>query len=450
MLRTFEGLNAELAPARRRAAAVRVPSERRPVDLLRGGAPLPDVLLEEYGKRFGRDFSRIRLHADAAAAGVARRMNAEALTIGNNIYFGQDRLQPGTAEGRRLLAHELVHTLQPAGEGMSTPGDAAELAAEHGAAAVSRGEAVRVHAGPRPGAIRRQPLPGAGAAPLTLPDVDLAPQMSPFLAAAVGSMDLANFPTGVAEPTPDQLKQLGILSVAIAGLLKTYTLSTITITGHADTVGTESNNAKLGQERADAVEAALSGLGVPDIMDTESRGEGPAQAVATRDNVSNARNRRVEIRFHPRKSPLGRLVPGLEPAPAPPGVTFGGPGGAMDQKKPIDIHYHPKDIPDDGIHLPSDFYKPLPPPIKGTGPKSVLDTISGALIDPVIDHVAGWLSKDKRDWLKEKARDAVTAGAVSLATSAAEQLGIHDAQGLNAIKKAVEAAIKEKGGDEPQ
>lgn len=423
-------------PARPAATAVRH----------NGGSPLPEESRKHFEGRFGTDFSQVRVHADDAAAGLAVSLNAAALTVGSDIYFGSGRYAPGTAEGRTLLAHELAHTLQPAGEGISAQGDAAEQAAEHSAAAYAGGQAMPApHRGAAlPGAIRCQPLPGAGPGTAD-PGTALIEGASPMLASAIGSQNLDNFPTGQAEPTPDHLGQLKVLATTINILLRSYPLSSITIIGHADTVGDEASNVTLGQNRADAVAAALSRLDVPAIMSTESQGEGPSQAVPTGDKVSNARNRRVEIRFHPRKSPLGRMVPELVPPSKPGGVTFAGPG-EPGGRKPIDLTIHPKPVPDGGSNLPPDYFKPLPPPIKGSGPKSVLDAVAEKIIDPVIDSVAGWLPKDKRAWLKEKARDGVEKGSAAIARAAAESLGLHDAEGLKAIEQAVEAAINDKGG----
>ncbi len=60
----------------------------------------------------GYDFSGVRVHADAKAAESARAVNAQAYTVGHDIVFGAGRYAPGTYEGRRLLAHELSHSLQ--------------------------------------------------------------------------------------------------------------------------------------------------------------------------------------------------------------------------------------------------------------------------------------------------------------------------------------------------
>jgi len=59
-----------------------------------------------------QDFSGIRIHADAQAHQAARAVNAQAFTVGSDIVFGAGRYSPGDVEGRRLLAHELTHTLQ--------------------------------------------------------------------------------------------------------------------------------------------------------------------------------------------------------------------------------------------------------------------------------------------------------------------------------------------------
>lgn len=62
--------------------------------------------------RFGRDFSGVRVHTDSTAADSARELNAAAFTRDQDIYFGAGRYQPHTEQGRRLLAHELTHTVQ--------------------------------------------------------------------------------------------------------------------------------------------------------------------------------------------------------------------------------------------------------------------------------------------------------------------------------------------------
>jgi hypothetical protein len=65
-------------------------------------------------QRSGHDFSRTRIHADPGAARAAAALGAEAFTVGRHIAFARDRFLPGTAHGKRLLAHELTHTIQQA------------------------------------------------------------------------------------------------------------------------------------------------------------------------------------------------------------------------------------------------------------------------------------------------------------------------------------------------
>jgi hypothetical protein len=62
--------------------------------------------------RFGFDFSQVRVHTDAQAAESARAVNALAYTVGSDIVFGAGQYAPGTAAGKRLLAHELTHVVQ--------------------------------------------------------------------------------------------------------------------------------------------------------------------------------------------------------------------------------------------------------------------------------------------------------------------------------------------------
>ena len=76
------------------------------------GQALPDELSQEMGGRIGQDFSGVRIHTGEAAADSARALAARAYTTGNHIVFGEGRYQPGTHEGRKLIAHELTHVAQ--------------------------------------------------------------------------------------------------------------------------------------------------------------------------------------------------------------------------------------------------------------------------------------------------------------------------------------------------
>jgi hypothetical protein len=52
------------------------------------------------------------VHASESAAESTRAVNALAYTSGRDVIFGAGEYSPGTDAGKRLLAHELVHTIQ--------------------------------------------------------------------------------------------------------------------------------------------------------------------------------------------------------------------------------------------------------------------------------------------------------------------------------------------------
>jgi thiol-disulfide isomerase/thioredoxin len=76
------------------------------------GEPLPAPVRSFFEPTFRRDLGGVRVHADQRAADSARAIDAAAYTTGRHIVFGEGRYQPATTEGRRLLAHELVHVVQ--------------------------------------------------------------------------------------------------------------------------------------------------------------------------------------------------------------------------------------------------------------------------------------------------------------------------------------------------
>jgi hypothetical protein len=79
------------------------------------GTPLEPALRQDMEQRFGHDFSAVRVHSDGAAEQSARDVSARAYTVGCNIVFDAGRFAPRTQEGRRLIAHELVHVVQQSG-----------------------------------------------------------------------------------------------------------------------------------------------------------------------------------------------------------------------------------------------------------------------------------------------------------------------------------------------
>src|SRR6202048_4863198 len=84
------------------------------------GAPLPPSLREDCERGFGSDFRDVRIHTDAQAHDAARSIGARAFAVGNRLVFGRDAYAPGTADGRRLIVHELAHVVR---QGVTHPPD---------------------------------------------------------------------------------------------------------------------------------------------------------------------------------------------------------------------------------------------------------------------------------------------------------------------------------------
>ena len=89
--------------------------ERSPVhDVVNsgGGSPLPVEVQQEMQGRLGHDFSDVRVHNDSRAHESAQSVNAHAYTVGSNVVFQRDKYDPGSTEGKTMLAHELTHVVQ--------------------------------------------------------------------------------------------------------------------------------------------------------------------------------------------------------------------------------------------------------------------------------------------------------------------------------------------------
>lgn len=83
------------------------------INSLRGnGEPLPEATKNEMQQQLQADFSAVRIHNSGEAAALAAGINARAFTVGNDIFFAAGEYAPDSAEGRKLLAHELTHVVQ--------------------------------------------------------------------------------------------------------------------------------------------------------------------------------------------------------------------------------------------------------------------------------------------------------------------------------------------------
>lgn len=122
------------------------------------GEKMDEATRTDMEGRFDHDFSEVRIHRGPEAAASARAVDALAYTSGHHIVFALGHYCPGTAAGRRILAHELSHVIQqrqgpvdgsPVSGGlrMSHPTDRFEQEAESMA---ERGSATGVSSAPPP------------------------------------------------------------------------------------------------------------------------------------------------------------------------------------------------------------------------------------------------------------------------------------------------------------
>lgn len=131
------------------------------------GEPLSPGLRNFFGPRFGHDFSDIRVHNGPLAAASALSVDANAYTVGKHIVFGSGNHLPSSEKGRRLLAHELAHTIQQesgagfARSAISQPQDSTELEANTAADAVMASQPPQLSSG-HPPAVSREPAAEPG------------------------------------------------------------------------------------------------------------------------------------------------------------------------------------------------------------------------------------------------------------------------------------------------
>jgi outer membrane protein OmpA-like peptidoglycan-associated protein len=331
------------------------PAVQAQVNALRGGGqPLPSSVRTFFEPRFGQDFSQVRIHTDSHAAESARAVNALAYTIGQNVVFGPGQYAPGTTAGRRLLAHELTHTIHQG----SARGNGAGLKLQRQADGQNRtpsgplngvtidlldplNSSVRIggrslpsprdimsgmetiHGLGRPRLTPFEPLwptteldkdqlresacralPGLCLPPLpglgstlspTLPSLRLElPEFRMPKLTFVESHTIDHF-TFDSEQVPDRHRLL--LDQAATALVDSPNHMTDLI-GHADTQGDPHHNLALSEKRAKTVHDYLTGRRVPEIQFLGVAGVGETQPLQTDDqtnSLSAARNRRVNM-----------------------------------------------------------------------------------------------------------------------------------------------------------
>ncbi|MDB4891345.1 MAG: peptidase superfamily protein [Gemmatimonadetes bacterium] len=251
--------------------------------LASSGGPLNPGLRQEMEQRIGHDFSRVRIHSDAAAQRSAEQVNAHAYTVGHDIVFGAGRFAPGTREGRHLIAHELTHVVQQRGAPLS---------------------------------VQRAPASGGAAPRLTISDIDIKSN-DPDCQYQKGEAEKSRSPEGILPNDIERAEFFGMepadavviadfkvndgsLRPSTQSLFRKYWLPTFDkramsaweIVGFNDCVGWENANKVLREQRARAVARLLPGMAVSaaavndyPVANTSERGRALNRSVMIRPKV---------------------------------------------------------------------------------------------------------------------------------------------------------------------
>lgn len=125
-------------------------------------------------------------------------------------------------------------------------------------------------------------------------------RVSPDVARLIGSDTFDSFEFSRSEVPSQHQARLRELAETLTMLLRSYPAGLVIVTGHTDAVGSEADNERLGQQRADAVKTALVSAGVPEgAVVTHSAGE---SQLLVRTQRREPRNRRVRVEFQPQPS----------------------------------------------------------------------------------------------------------------------------------------------------
>ena len=119
------------------------PAVQGAIDGSRGGGTALDVGIQSKFSDSLGDLSDVRVHTDDNADKLNRAVSARAFATGTDVYFARGEYNPGSADGDRLIAHELAHTVQQRGASqggrlsVSEPGDSMEREADSVADAIT-------------------------------------------------------------------------------------------------------------------------------------------------------------------------------------------------------------------------------------------------------------------------------------------------------------------------
>lgn len=104
-LKSGSGLTAKAAP----------PDISQKIQTIGGGIQLPGKVNSEVSQKIGADFSNVNIHTGSEASRLNQSLGARAFTHGSDVFFNSGEYNPGSREGKRLLAHELTHVVQQGG-----------------------------------------------------------------------------------------------------------------------------------------------------------------------------------------------------------------------------------------------------------------------------------------------------------------------------------------------
>jgi outer membrane protein OmpA-like peptidoglycan-associated protein len=372
-------------------AAGEVPDDVRAA-VRSGGQPLEPGLRADLEALVGDDLGDVRVHTDAAAAASADAVAARGYTVGRDIVLGPGEYAPETGEGRALLAHEVGHAAVEGAPSTNAP-------------------------------VLRQPKASLTTGLLwQVPGPDV-------MTVGAGTVATIHFERDRFLMDPVNLAAVEKLGEQLSYMAKPF----VSVNGHASAEGPGKRNDDLARMRREVVIAILRSKahGTFEIGGSSYGATMPAveetATDATELESQRSRNRRAEIVITDLTTP--------KPTPTDKQV-----------KPPIDIWFHPKPIPDtpqDEAQRNLDRAMKLGqiPPL----PQSSFDEQFWKGVDKVVDDLTSKLGVPEkfRSKIRDGAHSAIEKGADAVLDAALDAAKI-TGQGREAIKKAVEAAAKQK------
>jgi Domain of unknown function (DUF4157) len=169
---------------------------------LGAGRPLDAAAREPTESAAGADLGDVRIHEGAAADELCNTFSARAFTLGTDIVIAGGEYSPGTAEGERLLTHELTHVVQqgvrraPPGQRLEVGAvaDPAEREAETMAGSAAAREGAPSVSAAQVGTVQRVPRPLPSGAPISELNLDAEQVIG-----ALWTLSQATWRTGVVD-----------------------------------------------------------------------------------------------------------------------------------------------------------------------------------------------------------------------------------------------------------